>query len=59
MIGAIIYWWTKKHNWSEWTGLRYTDGRTWYWIRICHRCLKTESTLKEPGVSNYENEKTD
>jgi len=52
MIGAIICWWTQEHNWSKWSGQRYTDGRTYYWMRICRRCKKIESVLEKPGVSN-------
>ena len=54
MIGTIICWYTKEHNWSKWSGQRYTDGRTWYWMRICRRCKKIESVLNKPGVSNEE-----
>ena len=50
----IICWWTQEHNWSKWSGQRYTDGRTWYWLRICRRCKKIESVLNKPGVSNEE-----
>ena len=48
LIGMVVCWWQDEHHWSKWTGLRYTDGRTWYWTRICHRCHRIESTLKEP-----------
>ena len=54
MIGMIICWWTQEHNWSKWSGQRYTDGRTYYWMRICRRCKKIESVLDKPGVSNEE-----
>ena len=54
MIGMIICWWTQEHNWSKWSGQRYTDGRTWYWMRICRRCKKIESVLDKPEVSNEE-----
>jgi len=49
MIGMIICWWTQEHNWSKWSGQRYTDGRTWYWLRICRRCKKIESVLEKPN----------
>ena len=52
MIGTIICWLKKEHNWSKWTGLRYTDGRTYYWMRICRRCKKIESTLRGPTFFN-------
>lgn len=54
MIGKLICWWIQECNWSKWSGQRYTDGRTYYWMRICRRCKKIESVLNKPGVSNEE-----
>lgn len=49
MIGKIICWWKDEHNWSDWSSrIRYGDARTYYWVRICRRCKRIESTLKEP-----------
>ena len=48
IIGMIVCWWQDEHNWSKWTGQRYSDGRTYYWMRICRRCKKIESVLEEP-----------
>lgn len=48
MIRKLICWLKKEHDWSEWTGQRYTDARTWYWARVCNRCYKIESTLEKP-----------
>lgn len=49
MTGKLICWYTKEHNWSKWSGQRYTDGRTYYWMRICRRCKKIESVLEKPN----------
>lgn len=49
-IGMIVCWWRGEHDYPPiWQGLRYTDGRTYYWTRTCLRCGRINSTLEYPN----------
>lgn len=43
IIGMIICWFKQRHDWSDWQGIRYYDGRTWYQRRKCFTCDKQET----------------